>query len=253
MADPQELLFHAKVASWAYLDPKQSKPKFKELDLKVVKYYDVDGAQAYLLSRKDRTVLAFRGTEPSEASDIFADLNALRDPEPIGGRVHQGFQGELDKLWMDIIQDVNNGITNNKLHQYLTVCGHSLGGAMATLAAGRLHKSETKPIALYTFGSPRVGNRRWLKQVKDLTHYRCVNNNDVVPKVPPAFMLYKHHGDLTYFNCFGFIRELTGWQRMKDQWRGRKRAWQKGQAFDGVYDHAMTGYIKSINHNITEE
>jgi hypothetical protein len=66
-------------------------------------------------------------------------------------------------------------------------------------------------------------------------------------------MLYKHHGDLIYFNCFGFIRELTGWQRIKDQWRGRKRAWQKGQVFDGVYDHAMTGYIKSINHNITEE
>lgn len=251
MADPKEILFFAQCAQLAYLDPKESKPKFKELGLKVVKYYDNKGAQAYLLDGKDRSVLAFRGTEATEKSDIVADLNALRDPEPAGGRVHQGFQGEVDKIWDSICEDLGNVKINPKLY----VCGHSLGGAMATVAGGRLYKQLVNTPCdlqeLYTFGSPRVGNRTWLDHVKGMKHNRCVNNNDLVPKVPPAFMLYKHQGNLVYFNYYGYIRHIGMWQRFKDQLRGRKRAWQKGQKFDGVYDHFMTEYIRSINTNIT--
>ena len=64
--DANEIYFFAKCAQLAYLDPKESKPKFKELGLKVVKYYDVNGAQAYLLNGEERSVLAFRGSEPKE-------------------------------------------------------------------------------------------------------------------------------------------------------------------------------------------
>lgn len=250
--DANEIYFFAKCAQLAYLDPKESKSKFKELGLKVVKYYDVNGAQAYLLDGEERSVLAFRGTEPKEKSDIFADLNALRDPEPTGGRVHQGFQGEVDKLWGSIVAD----LARRRISHNLYVCGHSLGAAMATIAAGRLYsglvdtKCEFKK--LYTFGSPRLGNRRWLKFVKDMPHVRCVNNNDLVPKVPPALMLYKHHGELCYFNCYGYIRHTSMWQRFKDQLRGRRRALQKGQPFDGVYDHVMTEYIRSIKTNLED-
>jgi len=251
--DANEIHFFAKCAQLAYLDPKESKDKFKELGLKVVKYYDINGAQAYLLDGEERSVLAFRGTEPKEKSDIFADLNALRDPELVGGRVHQGFQGEVDKIWGSVVAD----LARRRINKNLYVCGHSLGGAMATIAAGRLYsglvdtKCEFKQ--LYTFGSPRVGNRKWLSFVKGMSHVRCVNNNDLVPKVPPAFMLYKHHGSLCYFNCYGFIRKTSMWQRFKDQLRGRRRALQKGQPFDGVYDHVMTEYIRSIKTNLTED
>jgi triacylglycerol lipase len=253
MSDIKEIHLHAECAQIAYLDPKEAKPKFKKLGLKVNSYYDIDGAQAYLLTNKDRSILAFRGTEPKEKSDIFADLNALRDPEPTGGRVHQGFQGEVDKLWPEITKD----LLTAKINTNLTVCGHSLGAAMATIAAGRLHcqlvNTNCDFKELYTFGSPRVGNRQWLKHVEGMIHHRCVNNNDLVPKVPPALMLYKHQGNLVYFNCYGSIRKTTMWQRFKDQIRGRRRALQKGQPFDGIYDHVMTEYIRSIDTNLTEE
>jgi len=40
-------------------------------------------------------VLSFRGTEVSEPSDILADLKAGKNVEPIGGKIHVGFKGEI--------------------------------------------------------------------------------------------------------------------------------------------------------------
>ena len=70
------------------------------------------------------------------------------------------------------------------------------------------------------------------------------NNNDVVTSVPLFLMGYKHHGDLTYINYFGYIRKMSLWQIVKDKWRGRWRAFRKGQPFDGAYDHGMAYYVK---------
>lgn len=114
---------------------------------------------------------------------------------------------------------------------------------MATLAASRC-----KPDALYTYGSPRAGTRKFVKSF-NTPHYRHVNNNDIVPKVPFAFLGYKHHGTLRYINYYGNIRKLTYWQRLKDQWRGRKQAWKKKVPFDGAYDHGMAYYVKYTEKN----
>jgi len=54
-------------------------------------------------------------------------------------------------------------------------------------------------------------------------------------------------GELHYINHYGNIRKLTAWQKFKDQWRGRFRAWQKGQPFDGVFDHSITLYSNKIS------
>ena len=126
------------------------------------------------------------------------------------------------------------------------VCtGHSLGAALATLCAARIDAHE-----LYTFGSPRVGNRDFVKElIKDgIKHYRFVNNNDIVTKVPFALMMYKHCGELCYINYHGNIRKMTTWQRIKDQFRGIMRAWQKGEPFDGARDHSISAYEKKLEN-----
>ena len=125
--------------------------------------------------------------------------------------------------------------------------GHSLGAALATVMASRIDAEE-----LYTFGSPRVGTRSFINEMTadGITHYRFVNNNDIVTRVPLALMGYKHHGELCYINHYGNIRKMTAWQRIKDQWRGRLRAWQKREWFDGARDHSMDLYynkIKNVN------
>lgn len=227
----------AVLADIAYLDNKEAAAKKKELGYTGHKFFEKDGAQCHAFWNKAEYVLAFRGTEPTEFNDIKADLNALPDVANNGsGWVHNGFQEEVNKIWDDVIRHL-------KAHpnKDLFITGHSLGGAMATIATSRLGDSVK---ALFTFGSPRAGTRSFVKSFSHIPHYRFVNNNDIVPKVPFAFLGYRHTCAPAYINYYGNIRSATYWQRVKDQWRGRWRAFKKGQPFDGAYDHGMNHYCK---------
>ena len=90
----------AKLSGLAYLDGKKAKPKMKDLGYTTHKFIDIDGAQCHIVSDKESVVIVFRGTEPTEFSDVLADLNVWPDEAHNGhGLVHNGFQTELDKLW----------------------------------------------------------------------------------------------------------------------------------------------------------
>ena len=124
--------------------------------------------------------------------------------------------------------------------------GHSLGAAMSTILASRCRGETTivNPQELFTFGSPRVG---WASYINNFPfkHYRFVNNADIVPRVPFYIMGYRHHGECQYFNHYGNLRNLTGWQRTKDTWRGIFRGIAKGK-FDSIADHNIKQYILHI-------
>jgi triacylglycerol lipase len=232
----------AKMAQNAYLDGDEARPRFKSLGFNNHKFIDIDGAQCHIVWNKDTYVICFRGTEPSEFSDITADLNAFPDKAQNGhGLVHNGFQEEVNKLWDSITPHLDKAKGKN-----FFITGHSLGGAMATIATSRLADSVT---ALYTYGSPRAGTKSFVKSFAHIPHYRHVNNNDIVPKVPFAIMGYRHHCAPRYINYYGNIRPSTYWQRVKDQWRGRWQALRKGVPFDGAYDHSMVYYVKYTEQN----
>ena len=223
----------AKCAGLAYLDGKEAKSKYKELGFTGHKFFEEDGAQCHAVWNKDIFVFAFRGTEPDELSDILADLNAFPSGAMTHGLVHSGFKGEVDKLWEQLVEFFER---NNKGKTFY-ITGHSLGAAMATIATSRFE--EFTPVEhLYTFGSPRVGTRSFVKNIQT-PHTRVKNNNDIVTTVPLFLMGYKHHGDLCYINFYGNIRKLTFWQMVKDKWRG----W-RSSALDGISDHDMSAYIQ---------
>ena len=180
-------------------------------------------------------VLSFRGTEVTEKSDVLADLKAGKNNEACGGKVHVGFKGEINKLWPAIEKAIAN-VGN------LYVTGHSLGAAMATIAASRM---QLKVTALITFGSPRVGNEKFVKSL-NVEHYRVQNNCDDVTKVPFRFVGFRHHGTHKYMNYYGAFRDLTPLQRVKDMVRSRLKARSKGQKFIGVFDHMMANYIAKL-------
>lgn len=232
----------ALMAQIAYHDSDEAKPEYNKLGYTYHKFIDIDGAQCHIVWNKKEMVLCFRGTEPKEFSDIKADLNAIPDRAMNGhGLVHNGFQEEVNKVWPEIEK------TLKKLgERELYITGHSLGGAMATIATSRL---SDKVKALYTYGSPRVGTRSFVKSFSHIPHYRHVNNNDVVTKVPFAVLGYRHHSTPRYINYYGNIRPCTYWQRVKDQWRGRWRALKKGVPFDGAYDHSMDYYVEYTEKN----
>src|SRR6056300_961853 len=220
----------AKFASIAYLDAPEANKHFANAGFTNTEFWDVDGAQCHAIWDDEVYILAFRGTEPDEMSDVLADLNAFPDKGVSGGWVHNGFQNELEKVWDQI-----KAHREEHKAKKLFITGHSLGGAMATLAASRFNLID-KVECLFTYGSPRVGTRSFVKSCK-FPHYRHKNNNDLVTTVPLALMGYKHHGTLRYINFYGKIRKLTFWQGVKDKWRG----W-RNSALDGIKDHSVTEY-----------
>ena len=232
----QLLLEFANIAQTTYDNPKTSKAKFKALGYSIVEFFDIDGAQAYLLTNGTITVLSFRGTEVTEKSDILADLKSGKNLEACGGKVHVGFKGEINKLWPTI----SKVLADNPGNLYVT--GHSLGAAMATIAASRIQDRVT---ALITFGSPRVGNAEFVKSLA-VEHYRVQNNCDDVTKVPFKLMGFAHHGTHKYMNFHGEFRDLTPWQQVKDMARSRLKARAKGQKYIGVFDHMMANYIAKL-------
>lgn len=239
----------AKLSSLAYLDGKEAKPKMKALGYTTHKFLDRDGAQCHILSNKNDIVIVFRGTEPTELSDVAADLNIWPDEAFNGvGLVHNGFQEELNKLWKGIESSLKIMKTDGK---NLYIAGHSLGGAMATLCASRMLDNVT---ALYTYGSPRVGNLEFVNHLQrsKLNHYRHVNNNDIVTAVPFWLLGYRHYGPARYINHYGNIRKLTVWQKIKDKMRGRWASIKDGNPVDGIGDHDITKYYKHCERNNTE-
>ena len=131
-------------------------------------------------------------------SDIFTDVNLLLETDPPQrGKVHRGFKLALDVIWnpaangdastaqaglkatLDAIRKRGKRLHGKEPTLWFT--GHSLGAALATLAANRYKKVQ----GLYTFGSPMVGNPEFTQSFQVSQHFRIVNNRDIVALVPP--------------------------------------------------------------------
>lgn len=123
----------------------------------------VDGAntgRGYFASGDSHALLAFRGTEADNNNDKVADGEIDRTPEA-GALVHSGFKRYLDLVWPQVMQCVAAYRANHR-NQSICITGHSLGGALATLAFTRLNDSVS---SLITFGCPRVGNAAYCDMI----------------------------------------------------------------------------------------
>lgn len=203
--------------------------------------YDRNGTQAVSIETPDSIIIIFRGTEPDQMADLAADLKAWQSSSHSGlGDVHTGFKEALDHIWNALSQWVEA----RRSGKTVITCGHSLGGALATISARRFSADEC-----YTYGSPRVGDSDWVDHFKT-KHYRVVNNNDIVPKVPLYIMGFRHTCEPIYLSYTGKIAKMNKIQRFVDSMRGRIRAWSKLQLFDAVYDHSMDEYIRFLHKNL---
>ena len=151
----------------------------KQVRLELVKPLSANATQAYVACNKKFAVLAFRGTEADRMKDLRADAKATQATCPTGERVHSGFMQQYDDISFQLEEALDDSRIKDKP---LFITGHSLGGAVATIAARRLD-AERQIAACYTFGSPRVATEGWVAQIKTPI-YRIVNSADPVPMVP---------------------------------------------------------------------
>ncbi len=205
------------------------------------------GSHAFLaLDEKNRiAVLAFRGTDKDDYSDLSDDFNALPHPWPAGGNVHSGFAKALLDVWQGI--DSALPLVNN---YKVLFTGHSLGAAMATLAS-----SLRAPNSLYTFGSPRVGDQAFVDLLKGLDNHRYVDCCDLVARLPPEEILgkkyYAHVGDLYYINHNRTVQRLDPKdpsigpdQTQAEEDYLKHYAWRIGDiALRPLADHAPVNYV----------
>ncbi|MFT5530955.1 MAG: triacylglycerol lipase [Candidatus Poriferisodalaceae bacterium] len=124
---------------------------------------------------------------------------------------------------------------------------------MSQISAGRCLLSEipASPLEIITFGSPRVGTKRYVQHA-NVPHVRWVNNNDIVTRVPPSWLRYKHRGDRMYIGHAGKVHDrFPAKQRVKDQWRGFASS-LKNRKIDHFSDHGIAGYTEAIVNAIAE-
>ena len=143
----RSLLF-AELANLSYLSRAEAGLMAYRIGFPEIRFYDHDGAQAYIFANDDDAVVTCRGTEPNDWNDVRADLDLGKAMAETVGWVHRGFKREVDELWPRLEQAlVNNTRT-------LWFAGHSLGGAMAAICAGRCRLS-------YIRSNPRAIHVRW--------------------------------------------------------------------------------------------
>ena len=145
--------------------------------------------QGFVCQRDGATIVAFAGTDPGMVKTL------LTDGKTVPGRdgMHPGFQEALEAVWGQVLAVVPGHGPGS-----LFVTGHSLGAALAALAAFRLHaEANIEARAVYTFGMPRVGGQAFgdlYEPILGDRTFRLVNGDDPVPSVPPPFAGFRHVG-----------------------------------------------------------
>ncbi len=248
-----------------YSEPEFVTEKFQQnAGLTEVIFFEDKATQCFVASNNQFAIVAFRGSEArlregdSDPGYIFSDwmanFNFLPEQWDPGGNVHRGFKSALSEVWLDLEKHVSN-LQKDNLKIWFT--GHSLGAALATLAADRYGNVQ----GLYTFGSPRVGDQDFKKDF-NVTAYRFVNNSDIVTRVPPASM-YCHVGELRYIDSEGTIHDHSNhWESWSDDIQDKIKnvfnalnQTKKGFTevlLEPIVDHVPTIYAIHIWNNIPE-
>lgn len=192
-------------------------------------------------ARKQATV-AFRGSSSRAdwMGNVWFPLKPLPSPHRQSVKAHSGFLRQYLSIHAHILKELED---NDIGHVVLT--GHSLGGALAIIAAAMLPAQMTCDVV--TFGGPRPGN----EELSDAAYHKCracvrvVHDRDVVPLMPLQAMGFKHVCEpwLMLDNEGGvhdMPSEMPFWRQCVMRARGAI------ERDFGVRDHYMVHYLKAV-------
>lgn len=206
------------------------------------------GTQAFAAADGTLVVIAFRGTD--ETCDWWNNLNRrlVDSPRFVRGKIHRGFRDAFFRSY-DWLRAMARQIGERRVY----VTGHSLGGALATLASYVLALRSIRVAGVHTFGSPRVGDAQFARvyeRVLGGLTYRWRNNNDAVTRLPCWSCGYRHVGQLKYLDAQGRLRESAPWLfRARDALAGRL-AHLGRCGTDGIADHSIDSYVDLISAHV---
>jgi pimeloyl-ACP methyl ester carboxylesterase len=203
-------------------------------------------------------VVAFRGT--ADVRNWLTDLDCQKEEYVLighlgqtssrlcGFHVHAGFL----EAWLSVKADLLDCLLDHR-GKKMWITGHSLGGALAQLAALDLFFKPNAPsiAGVYTFGQPRVGNAAFAAFYNDILKdqsYRVVHANDIVPRVPWLLNSYCHAGHEVFYppprdGETPFIIDLGRLAHLLADARGMWRTVRHGQDVL-ISDHFVANYVK---------
>jgi triacylglycerol lipase len=140
-------------------------------------------------------LLCIRGTQTP--GEWLHNFTAVPNPFTLVadfGLVHLGFE----RMHRSVRGSIQSAVTALPPDTRITVVGHSLGGAMAILAAVDLKRNLHRTnVDVCTVGGPRVGKtdfrRNFNREIPGC--FRITNQFDIVPHVPSLLTAWNHVGE----------------------------------------------------------
>lgn len=260
----ENAFFLTDCAKLAYEDQASIKQVMDQMNFSNFKFFGEKSksTQAFVAGNDKIIIVAFRGTE-KKIKDFLADAK-LRLEDGSVGKVHRGFQDALHEVWGDAVGDEDMRLYLKQIQdkqQTIWFCGHSLGAALATLAAAEYilkdnNKDSSVVNGIYTIGLPRVGNDDFAEGFDAVLADKCfrfVNNNDVVTQNPLPGLVFKytHVGHQLYIDSDGILRpSIPWWKKTWDKWLGIKKDVSINKVgLDAFKDHGSEGYVSLIKNN----
>jgi len=231
---PTNAWWLAEASFLAYCHPGFVRMAFYIAGFTEFRFFNGPGTECMVASSGEASIVAFRGTETSSLSffhELATDLDTIPVPFPEGGIVHQGFLKGLDEVWeqKDDEYTKKNPTHNTGLYPHLQqlltdhpdkplwICGHSLGGALATLCFARIPEAR----GLYIYGAPRVGDSKFNTLIAGRPAFRIEHAGDPIPLVPPQIpsidFNFQDTGHLVYLSRKGEISEI---RPQMENWSG---------------------------------
>lgn len=210
---------------------------------------EINDSEALVLVNAESVVVAFRGSEKD--SRDWGNNARFKKVNYLGGNVHRGFLKAFTDVWT-IEDDDTQMLMKDRVRKEmqgtqrsLWFTGHSLGGAMAILAAASWAIQESsagKVSGVYTYGQPRVGDQTFTNKFNPPLRsntFRVINNNDVVARIPNIG--YTDVGQVKYFDEDGDLydeSDLNRFTKFLTRLEGRLKDLGSPSS-DGIKDHNL--------------
>jgi len=236
---------NAKRAKAAYAQPAQIRTAYP----KTIRVATPGGRDVqYFIEQDDKAKVQYivvRGTMDDKT--LSEDFDAkVRDDRATKIPIHTGFDQDARAVWKDAQPYLKKG--------YQTyVVGHSLGGAVAAVLGLYMIEDGYKVDKIYTYGQPRFTTAVGVSQLGFLPLMRVVDENDLVPLLPPGVMVNKKFGPYQQVGPEVILLEGPDYVYLPAQTASELSLgefWRDMSVAD-LKDHKLNNYIRRIEDKMT--
>ena len=239
----REVVYNASLAVLAYSNQEQI--KWNEYGLELVSWIEnkKSDTQGFVATRDKAIYVVWRGSESKKDFQNDASIDKVPFIND-GEKVHIGFKYCWESVVGDTYDAIDTALENLQGETTdIVVCGHSLGGAVATLYAHSIKKHYPHyNVKCVTIGSPRVGNKTFKDNYDsyEIDTLRIVHNNDLVTHTP-YIRFYHVNYQLRLDNNGNVLKRDKSldalWLYLKAIFSGKN-----------IKDHMCDGYMEALQN-----